>query len=137
MVVENDAVVALDWVRPLRNDAHPVLGAACDQLRAYFAGTRRAFDLPIAPDVSDFQRNFGALLCAIPYGETRTYGEIAKVMGRPAQAIGQACGANPVAILIPCHRVMGAGGLVGYSGAGGVETKIKLLQLEGAGSFLL
>lgn len=137
VVVENDAVVALDWVRPLRDDPHPVLDAALAQLADYFDGERQVFDLPLAPRVSDFQKRFGAAMCAIPYGETRTYGDMAKEMGRPAQAIGQACGANPIAIIIPCHRVMGANGLVGYSGAGGVETKVKLLQLEGAGGFLL
>ena len=137
MVVENDAVVALDWVRPQHDEHHPVLDAALAQLSEYFAGQRRAFDLPLAPKVSDFQRRFGAVLCEIPYGDTRTYGDLAKEMGRPAQAIGQACGANPIAILIPCHRVLAADGLGGYSGAGGVEAKVTLLRLEGAASLLL
>ncbi len=137
IVVEGDAVVALDWVRPQRDDSHPVLEAALAQLGEYFAGQRQVFDLPLAPKVSDFQRRFGQAMCDIPYGETRTYGDLAKLMDRPAQAIGQACGANPIAVIIPCHRVMGANGLTGYSGAGGVETKVKLLQLEGAGGFLL
>lgn len=137
IVVENDAVVALDWVKPLRDDHHPVLVAALDQLSEYFDGKRQDFDLPFAPQVSDFQKIFGKALCGIPYGETRTYGDLAKQLDRPAQAIGQACGANPIAILIPCHRVLSSTGLGGYSGAGGVETKVKLLQLEGAGSLLL
>ena len=137
VVVENDAVVALEWARPNSQDRHPVLDAAVAQLTAYFAGELRDFDLPFAPKASDFQRRFGQALCAIPFGETRTYGDLAKLMDRPAQAIGQACGANPIAILIPCHRVLGATGLGGYSGAGGVEAKVKLLQLEGAGSLLL
>lgn len=137
IVVENDAVVALDWVTPNRNDSHPVLDAALSQLGEYFEHQRQDFDLPFAPHVSDFQRTFGQTLCAIPYGESRTYGELAHQLNRPAQAIGQACGANPIAILIPCHRVLSATGLGGYSGAGGVETKVKLLQLEGAGGFLL
>lgn len=137
IVVENDAVVALDWVKPLRDDDHPVLAAALDQLSEYFDGQRQGFDLPFAPQVSDFQKVFGKALCDIPYGETRTYGDLAKQLDRPAQAIGQACGANPIAILIPCHRVLSSTGLGGYSGAGGVETKVKLLQLEGAGSLLL
>lgn len=137
VVVENDSVVALDWVRPQRDDDHPVLQAALAQLTEYFAGERQDFDLPLAPKTTAFQQTFGQALCTIPYGETRTYGDLAKQMNRPAQAIGQACGANPIAILIPCHRVLAANGLGGYSGAGGVETKVKLLQLEGAGSFLL
>ena len=137
LVVESGAIVALDWARTQQDDHHPVLQAALSQLAEYFAGDRQAFDLPLAPKTSAFQHTFGQALCAIPYGETRTYGDLAKHMNRPAQAIGQACGANPIAILIPCHRVLGANGLGGYSGAGGVETKVKLLQLEGAGSFLL
>jgi methylated-DNA-[protein]-cysteine S-methyltransferase len=137
IVVQNDAIVGLDWIRPHRDDDHPVLGDALQQLRAYFAGTLRDFDLPFAPKVSAFQKVFGQALCDIPFGETRTYGDLAKQLDRPAQAIGQACGSNPIAILIPCHRVLAANGLGGYSGAGGAETKVKLLQLEGAGSFLL
>ena len=137
IVVENDAIVALDWGKVDRNDDHPVLDAAIQQLIAYFAGSRQNFDLPLAPNGSDFQKTFGQALCAIPFGETRTYGDLATQLNRPAQAIGQACGANPIAIFIPCHRVLAANGLGGYSGAGGVETKVKLLQLEGAGSFLL
>ena len=137
VVVENDAVVALDWVRPQRDDDHPVLQAALQQLDVYFAGDLQDFDLPLGPQVSAFQKTFGQALCDIPFGETRTYGDLAKLLDRPAQAIGQACGANPIAIFIPCHRVLAANGLGGYSGAGGVETKVKLLQLEGAGSFLL
>jgi len=137
VVVANDVVVGLEWTRPAQDDDHPVLADAVAQLTVYFSGARHAFDLPLAPKVSDFQRRFGAHLCAIPYGETRTYGELAHQMNRPAQAIGQACGANPIAIIIPCHRVLSATGLGGYSGAGGIETKVKLLQHEGAASLLL
>jgi methylated-DNA-[protein]-cysteine S-methyltransferase len=137
IVVANDAIVALDWVTPHQHDDHPVLAEALSQLGAYFTGSLQDFDLPFAPETSEFQKTFGQVLCNIPYGETRTYGDLAKQLSRPAQAIGQACGANPIAILIPCHRVLAATGLGGYSGAGGVETKVKLLQLEGAGSLLL
>lgn len=137
VVVEGAAVVALDWGRCDALDSHPVLDAALVQLTQYLAGQRQSFDLPLAPKVSAFQQAFGAALCAIPYGQTRTYGDLAREMGRPAQAIGQACGANPIAIVIPCHRVLGANGIGGYSGAGGVEAKVTLLRLEGAGSFLL
>ena len=74
----------------------------------------------------------------IPFGETRTYGDIARALGQSAQAVGAACGGNPIPILIPCHRVMGAGGkLTGFSGKGGVETKVALLRHEGAGAFLI
>ena len=74
---------------------------------------------------------------AIPFGETRTYGEIAKAVGAPAQAVGQACGANTIPVIIPCHRVTGTGGLGGFSGMGGVETKVELLRHEGAYSLLI
>ena len=74
---------------------------------------------------------------AVPFGHTRTYGEIARDLGVPAQAVGGACGGNPIPILVPCHRVMGAKGLTGFSGAGGVETKVALLRHEGAAGLLI
>ena len=74
---------------------------------------------------------------AIPHGETRTYGDLARALNAPAQAIGQACGANPIPILIPCHRILGAHSLGGFSAKGGVETKVWLLKHEGAASLLL
>ncbi|EPX80667.1 Methylated-DNA--protein-cysteine methyltransferase [Litoreibacter arenae DSM 19593] len=131
------AIVSLDWDRSGSNVAEGVLGDAVSQLKAYFAGDRQAFDLPLKPQGSEFQQKFYAALCAIPYGETRTYGDLADALGVSAQAIGQACGANPIAILIPCHRVLAANGLGGYSGAGGVEAKVALLKLEGAASLLI
>jgi methylated-DNA-[protein]-cysteine S-methyltransferase len=76
-------------------------------------------------------------MCAIPFGETRTYGDLAKDLGVPAQAIGQACGANPVPVIVPCHRILGASGLGGFSAPGGVETKVALLKHEGAASLLI
>ena len=76
-------------------------------------------------------------MAAIPHGETRTYGDLARDLGAPAQAVGQACGANPVPILIPCHRVLGRNGLGGFSAPGGVETKVALLRLEGAAGLLI
>lgn len=114
-----------------------LLAEAGRQLAQYFAGVRRAFDLPLAPRGGAFQLRFYAALSAIPYGDTRTYGEIAEEMGVSAQAIGQACGANPIPILIPCHRVLGAKGLGGFSGGVGVETKVALLRLEGAAGLLI
>ncbi len=76
-------------------------------------------------------------MCAIPFGETRTYGDLARALDAPAQAIGQACGGNPVPIIVPCHRILGASGLGGYSAPGGVETKVALLKHEGAASLLI
>ena len=89
------------------------------------------------PAGSDFAERFRAVLLAIPFGQTRTYGEIAREMDVPAQAIGQACGANRLPIIVPCHRVVGAQGLGGFSGRGGVEAKVALLKHEGAASLLI
>ena len=110
----------------------PVLSAAATQLREYFAGSRTAFDLPLA-DVggSDFERAVWAAFTDIPYGEMRTYGEIAAAVGDPlsARAVGVACNRNRLPVLLPCHRVVGAGGkLVGFGG--GLPRKRYLLELE-------
>ena len=101
------------------------------QLDEYFAGKRETFDLPLAPKGTEFQQKVWNALKEIPYGETRTYGEIAAAIGNPkaARAVGMANNKNPIGILIPCHRVVGANGkLVGY--AGGMEKKEFLLELE-------
>ena len=136
VVVQDGAVVRLDW-SVADGIGDPVACEAVAQLAQYFAGERQVFDLPLAPQVSDFQRKFGAALRAIPFGETRTYGDLARELGVPAQAIGQAFGANPIPIIIPCHRVLGANGLGGFSGAGGVEAKVQLLRHEGAAGLLI
>lgn len=106
------------------------------QLRAYFAGKRVAFELPLDFGAG-FQAQVRRAMAAIPFGETRTYGALAHAIGAPAQAIGQACGANPLPILIPCHRILGAKGLGGFSAKGGVETKVWLLRHEGAAGLLI
>ncbi len=135
---ENGGITRLDWEdRPDSPQGEVVLETARDQLNEYFGGERETFDLPLAPRGSAFQQDFYAALCAIPYGETRTYGDLAADLGVSAQAIGQACGANPIPILIPCHRVLAATGLGGFSGRGGVEAKVALLKLEGAASLLI
>lgn len=128
------AVVALDWGRPPQPTATPLLSEAVSQLEAYFAGRLRAFDLPLEPAGTPFQRSVWALMGDIPYGTVRTYGELARDLGSAPRAVGGACGRNPIAIIIPCHRVVGAGGrMTGYSGGEGVITKRALLRLEGAG----
>ena len=115
------------------SDETPLLLEAKRQLAAYFAGERRAFDLPVSPAGPPLEQRVWRLMSAIPYGETRSYGELARALSATAQDIGQACGRNPLPIVIPCHRVMAAEGrLGGYSGGRGVETKLKLLTLEGA-----
>jgi methylated-DNA-[protein]-cysteine S-methyltransferase len=129
-------ITALEW-RVGRMDDTPVLKRAIAQLEAYFAGDLTEFTVPIRLRCSAFQQSVCAAMVAIPFGETRTYGELADQLGVPAQAIGQACGGNPLPIIIPCHRVLGANGLGGFSGAGGVETKVALLRHEGAAGLLI
>lgn len=105
--------------------------AAAEQLAEYFAGERTTFDLPLAPEGAAFEQRVWALLREIPYGETRSYGDLARTLGGigHAQAVGRANGRNPLAIVIPCHRVVGSdGSLTGY--AGGIAAKRFLLELE-------
>lgn len=109
----------------------PLLKEAAMQLQHYLAGKRESFDLPLAPDGTEFQQNVWSALQVIPYGETCSYVEVAKRIGRPkaARAVGMANNKNPIPIFIPCHRVIGANGkLVGY--AGGLDVKQYLLNLE-------
>ena len=134
---EGDAVTRLDWSNVGGAPETDLLVDAVAQLEAYFSGTRQAFDLPFDVQASQFQRDVCAAMLAIPYGDTRTYGAIAKDLGVPAQAIGQACGANPIPIMIPCHRVLGATSLGGFSGREGIESKVALLRLEGAAGLLI
>jgi methylated-DNA-[protein]-cysteine S-methyltransferase len=113
----------------------PLLLDAAEQLRAYFAGELREFDLPLAPRGTAFQRRVWAAVAAIPYGNTATYSEIAAAVCSPAacRAVGAANGRNPLPVIVPCHRVIGAAGaLTGYGG--GLARKRSLLDLEaGAG----
>ncbi len=111
----------------------PVLDAA-RQLDEYFGGRRRAFDLPIAVRGTEFQEQVWLTLAEIPYGETVSYGELASMVGRPraSRAVGQANGANPIPIVLPCHRVIAADGTIGGYG-GGISTKRQLLALEAGG----
>ena len=114
-------------------DDLPVFAQARDWLERYFDGQRPAIsELPLAPCGSAFQQSVWQVLCRIPYGQTMTYGEIARyIRCQSAQAVGGAVGRNPISVIIPCHRVLGANGsLTGY--AGGVDKKNRLLQLEGA-----
>jgi methylated-DNA-[protein]-cysteine S-methyltransferase len=120
--------------RPLgaRQDDHPVLASAVEQLTAYFARELKEFDLPLAPQGTDFQQRVWQALLGVGYGDTASYGEIAHRLGMTnaaSRAVGLANGRNPIPIVIPCHRVIGADGtLTGY--AGGVERKQTLLELE-------
>lgn len=114
-------------------DREPTVAAeAVRQLAEYFAGERRQFDLLLSPRGTDFQRRVWQALAEIPYGRTATYGELARSLGvGSARAVGSATGRNPISIIVPCHRLVGAGGaLTGY--AGGLERKRWLLDLEAA-----
>jgi methylated-DNA-[protein]-cysteine S-methyltransferase len=127
---EDEAIVAVDWGWGRDQTETPTLLRAREQLQAYFDGQRRCFDLPLAPHGSQYRRRVWAALCAIPPGQTRTYAEIARVAGGSPRSVGQANGANPIPVLIPCHRVVAAASLGGYSGGDGLDTKRFLLQLE-------
>jgi methylated-DNA-[protein]-cysteine S-methyltransferase len=128
---DGGAIVALDWGRGRDQEATPLLREACDQLQKYFDGKRMSFDLPLAPEGSDFQKRVWAALCAIPPGKTRSYADIARTIGSAPRAVGGANGANPIPLIIPCHRVIAAdGSLGGYSGGDGPATKRYLLDHE-------
>jgi methylated-DNA-[protein]-cysteine S-methyltransferase len=120
--------------RPLgeRDDADPLLREAVAQLEAYFAGTLEEFDLPLAPDGTPFQMRVWEQLRSIRYGETASYGEVARrlgLTGHGARAVGLANGSNPIPVIVPCHRVVGASGLLtGYGG--GLDRKRTLLDIE-------
>jgi methylated-DNA-[protein]-cysteine S-methyltransferase len=121
----------LPTLGPRADDDSDSFDAVRQQLGEYFAGERTEFDLDLAPRGSEFERRVWALLTTIPYGQTRTYGQLAAELGDPgaAQAVGNANGWNPISIVVPCHRVVGAsGGLTGY--AGGMPRKRFLLSLE-------
>ena len=135
-IVETAGVITgLDW-QDGPDIPTDLMREAAAKLQAYFDRRLTRFDLPL-----DFGTGFHALvrraMAAIPLGETRTYGDLARALNTPAQAIGQACGANPIPILIPCHRILGATSLGGFSARGGVETKVWLLKHEGAAALLI
>ena len=129
---ENGAIVSLHFGGERKTlPRTPLLQEVQRQLTAYFSGALREFDLPLAPRGTPFQCAVWQALREIPYGEVRSYGEIAAAIGRPnaCRAVGMACHVNPIAIVVPCHRVMGkSGALTGY--AAGVERKRVLLALE-------
>ncbi|WP_425081411.1 methylated-DNA--[protein]-cysteine S-methyltransferase [Ruegeria arenilitoris] len=137
-VEETDgAVTRLVWNGRDEGLETPLLQEAAAQLKAYDQGKLDQFDLPYRITGSDFQKQVCDLMFAIPLGETRTYGDIAKELGQPPQPVGQACGANPIPVIIPCHRVLAANSLGGFSGDGGIETKVALLRHERAAGLLI
>lgn len=132
-VVERDqAIVAVHWGKAKQEDETALLAAAKVQLDGYFFCGLRRFELPLKPEGAQFDQQVWQAMLDIPYGRTKTYGEIANALGGTARNVGAACGHNPIPIIIPCHRVVGAdGAMVGYSGGAGVESKVALLALEG------
>jgi methylated-DNA-[protein]-cysteine S-methyltransferase len=116
------------------HDAPPVLKDTATQLDEYFAGERMEFDVPMELDGTDFQKEVWRELTRIPYGETISYGELARRVGRPKgpRAVGQANGRNPIPIIVPCHRVLASNGIGGYGG--GLPMKRALLAVEGVPS---
>lgn len=127
---EDGYIVALDWGWGRDQTATPLLTRARDLLDAYFDAEPVAFDLPLAPAGTLYQQRVWAALCTIPHGETRSYGALARAAGGSARSVGMANAANPIPILIPCHRVVAGNGLGGYSGGDGPATKRTLLDLE-------
>lgn len=138
--VEVDAagrLVSIAFGRVADDDPEGRTEPVVAQLREYFAGERRTFDLELAPaSGTEFQRRVWTELASIPYGETRSYGELARALGSVARAVGGANGANPIPIVVPCHRVIQADGSLGGFG-GGVEVKQALLELEGGQASLV
>ena len=136
---EDGEIVAVDWGWGRDQERSALLLEARTQLQAYFDRRLTRFDLPLAPVGSDYRRRVWAALRDIPCGQTRSYADIARLAGGSARSVGQANGANPIPVLIPCHRVVAAGGakggwaaggIGGYSGGDGLDTKRFLLQLE-------
>lgn len=148
LVATDKGLAAILWENdrpnrvPLRtlaeSDTHPVLLEAARQLNEYFAGQRMTFTVPFDRFGTPFQEDVWQALETIPFGETRSYSDIARQIGRPraVRAVGAANGRNPISIIVPCHRVVGSNGsLTGF--AGGLETKNYLLKMEAAGEFAL
>ena len=130
---DEGALVAIEFGSAGGGASSPLLEDAVQQLHAYFDARLEVFPLPLAPRGTPFQQKLWKRLSSIPYGEVRCYGELARSLGVSARSVGRGCGANPIPIVIPCHRVVAAGGrLGGYSGGDGPATKRALLALEGA-----
>lgn len=130
---DEGAIVSLDFGRGMTQTPTALLDDAVAQLTAYFDGEMSDFDLPLNPHGTAFQQNVWNIIRAIPYGQTRAYADLAHDLKSAARAIGGACGANPIPVIIPCHRVLTTDGKMGgFSGGEGIPTKVALLRLEGA-----
>jgi methylated-DNA-[protein]-cysteine S-methyltransferase len=134
---EDGAIVSLDWGWVPEQSSSLILDRARNQLQAYLDGELTEFDLPLAPAGTPYRRKIWQALCDIPYGQTRTYQDIAITAGGSARSVGQANGHNPIPLIIPCHRVVAAKDIGGYSGGEGLPTKRWLLALENSNQVLL
>lgn len=129
----DEKIIVLEWGQAPKGIETSLLKETKAQLSAYFSGSLTKFDLPLAPEGTEHQKKVWQIMAKIPYGETLTYGDIAKSIKSAPRAVGGACGKNPIPIIIPCHRVVGsAGKMTGFSGGEGIETKIQLLKMEQA-----
>ena len=129
----DSAIAAIGWCDAAQGEENALLAEARHQLEAYFDGRLKEFDLPLQPAGTAFDQRVWKAMQQIPYGQTRSYGELAMDVGSAPRAIGRACGRNPIPIIIPCHRVLGRNGPGGYSGGTGLPTKQCLLELERGG----
>jgi len=133
LIIESDGrIVEIRFAAGTENDRDDttLLRSAETQISEYLAGRRRQFDLPLAPARTPFQARVRNAMLDIPFGQTRSYGELAHSVGGAPRAIGQACGANLLPLVVPCHRVVASTGIGGYSGGKGLATKRFLLSLE-------
>ncbi|ABD56387.1 methylated-DNA--[protein]-cysteine S-methyltransferase [Jannaschia sp. CCS1] len=134
---QDGAIIGAGWGAVESPGDSDLLRQTAAELRGYFDGTLQRFTVPIRHGRTNATGKVLDAMLAIPMGETREYGDIAREVGLPAQAVGQACGGNCIPILIPCHRVLSATGLGGFSAPGGVDTKVWLLRHEGAAGLLI
>lgn len=120
------------------DETDSICDIAAEQLLSYFFGHRKQFTVPVSLGGSDLQRKVWRVMREIPFGDVLTYGDVARAVGSEPQAVGTACGQNPVPVIVPCHRIVGAGGkLTGFSGGRGIETKAFLLDHESGQGRLL
>lgn len=130
---QDETIVVLEWGQAPKGIETPLLKETKAQLAAYFSGDLTKFDLPLDPQGTDHQKDVWNEMRKIPYGAMWTYGDIARNIGSHPRAVGMSCGKNPIPIIIPCHRVVGANGkLTGFSGGEGITTKKQLLRMEAA-----
>jgi methylated-DNA-[protein]-cysteine S-methyltransferase len=132
LFAEVDAIVALEFGDVPEEKPSPLLKEAISQLAAYFKGGLRHFNLPLRATGTNFQKAVWDLIVKIPYGSTRSYGDLSRDLESAPRAVGRACGKNPIPIIVPCHRIVAANYKIGgFSGGDGIDTKASLLSLEG------